>query len=241
VRDGPCHLPAVPPCFRIHTPVDSALWHLPVTVGAGAAYWQVVGRASTYDLVFGARLRSDGPPAAPAGLHHPPARWQAPIRRSASPSSPRGLTCYHAAHSGAMYAGRGTIRTEMATLIYLDNAATTRPHPSVVDAMAYETPLLTTRSPDHGPEIGYLDPGENGWMTDCLSEDYAAAINHLLSDADLRMRLVEGCRRTASRITLGNMVERFRWGVVSALEMAPRSGFCKTETAVGERPDQQEC
>jgi len=36
-----------------------------------------------------------------------------------------------------MYAGRGTIRTEMATLIYLDNAATTRPHPSVVDAMAY--------------------------------------------------------------------------------------------------------
>ena len=112
---------------------------------------------------------------------------------------------------------------------------------AIVDAMAYETPLLTTRSPDHGPEIGYLDPGENGWMTDCLSEDYAAAINHLLSDADLRMRLVEGCRRTASRITLGNMVERFRWGVVSALEMAPRSGFCKTETAVGERPDQQEC
>ena len=110
---------------------------------------------------------------------------------------------------------------------------------AIVDAMAYETPLLTTRSRDHGPEIGYLEPGENGWMTDCSIEDYAEAISRLLGDTDARVRLVEGCRRTASRITLGNMVERFRRGTVSALEMAPRSRFSKAETTVEESPDPQ--
>ena len=98
----------------------------------------------------------------------------------------------------------------------------------IVDSMAYEAPLLTTRSHDHGPEIGYLEPGENGWVTDSSIADYAAAMAWLLEDSHTRLRLIHGCRKSASRITMSNMVERFRDGVNRALEMAP---FCMESRA----------
>ena len=106
---------------------------------------------------------------------------------------------------------------------------------AIVDAMAYETPLLTTRSRDHGPEIGYLEQGENGWMTDCSIEDYADAIGLLLRDHDTRGRLAQGCRRTATQITLANMVERFRQGVRSALQMPPLGISAEADAAFCEQ------
>ena len=91
---------------------------------------------------------------------------------------------------------------------------------AVVDAFAHECPLVTTRTAGHGPEIDYLIDGVNGLLTEESVAGVAGGIRALLTDAELRRRLQQGCREHAARITLENMVEQFAQGVGAALHPA---------------------
>lgn len=92
---------------------------------------------------------------------------------------------------------------------------------TILDAFALETPLVTTRLPDHGPEIEYLRQEHNGIMTENTLEAYVDGAVRVLSSVELRDRLKAGCRESADHYTLQNMVRNFRGGVHGALEAAP--------------------
>ena len=89
---------------------------------------------------------------------------------------------------------------------------------TILDTFALETPLITTRLPDHGPEIEYLRPEQNGIMTENTVDAFVDGAVRVLSSAEVRERLKAGCRESAIHYTLQNMVRNFRGGVHGALE-----------------------
>jgi glycosyltransferase involved in cell wall biosynthesis len=94
---------------------------------------------------------------------------------------------------------------------------------AIVDAFVHQCPLVTTDIPGHGPEIEYLHNGLNGIMVANDVQSFARAITALLTDATHRRVLVEGCRETASHLTLDNMVNNFAAGVMRALSLPRRA------------------
>lgn len=93
----------------------------------------------------------------------------------------------------------------------------------VVDAFAHECPLVTTSTTGHGPEIEYLEDGVNGVIADDSIDDYIRSLVRVLTEDQLRLRLKQGCREAASRITIENMIDNFATGVLKALRM-PKIG-----------------
>jgi glycosyltransferase involved in cell wall biosynthesis len=89
---------------------------------------------------------------------------------------------------------------------------------TILDAFALETPLVTTRLPDHGPEIEYLVQEQNGIMTENTLDAYVEGAIRVLSSPPLRDKLKDGCRDSAAHYTLQNMVRNFQRGVHGALE-----------------------
>jgi L-malate glycosyltransferase len=90
----------------------------------------------------------------------------------------------------------------------------------ILDAFALETPLVTTSFPYHGPEFEYLRHGENGILTADNLDDYVSGVIAAVSCGDLRTKLQEGCRRSASHYTVENMIGNFVAGTENALEAA---------------------
>lgn len=90
----------------------------------------------------------------------------------------------------------------------------------ILDTFTLETPLVTTRTPLHSPEIEYLENGVNGVMVDDATNSklYADAVTRLLNDKTARQKLVTGCRKASQLYTVENMVERFTQGILKALE-----------------------
>ncbi|RMG26295.1 MAG: glycosyltransferase [Bacteroidetes bacterium] len=89
----------------------------------------------------------------------------------------------------------------------------------ILDAFAFETPIITTRYPYHSPEIEYLAHGENGMMCEQHIEEYASCVVQVLSNTALRSRLIAGCRRAAATYTIENMASNFAKGVLQCLEL----------------------
>jgi glycosyltransferase involved in cell wall biosynthesis len=90
----------------------------------------------------------------------------------------------------------------------------------VMDAFAYEVPLVTTAVPLHGPEIQYLESGVNGVMVDTIDDRraYADKVVDLLTHDDSNLEpLRAGCRLARERYTVESMVENFTCGVIDAL------------------------
>lgn len=92
---------------------------------------------------------------------------------------------------------------------------------SVLDAFAYEVPMVTTAVPYHSPEIQYLAHGENGIVVDEVDDRaaYAEAVIRLLTDDVERNRLAANGRRASEVYTVENMAEKFSDGVLLALGM----------------------
>jgi glycosyltransferase involved in cell wall biosynthesis len=90
---------------------------------------------------------------------------------------------------------------------------------AVLDAFALELPMITTAVLNHSPEIEYLRNGDNGIIVADPSSAaaYADTVVHILADRDLLERLRAGCREAALKYTVGEMVERFRGGLIGAL------------------------
>ena len=86
----------------------------------------------------------------------------------------------------------------------------------IVDSFALETPIITTSNPFHGPEIDYLENGKNGYMTNDNIEEYSAKVVEILKDRSY-LKLIEGCKLSAEKITLEVMVDNFKEGILSCL------------------------
>lgn len=91
---------------------------------------------------------------------------------------------------------------------------------AILDSFAFCLPTITSNVSNHSPEVEYLRDGWNGLMVaDWESaQAYARAVDDYFRDRDLQDRLKRGCRESATRYTVDEMVERFRSGVLKGLQ-----------------------
>jgi glycosyltransferase involved in cell wall biosynthesis len=88
---------------------------------------------------------------------------------------------------------------------------------AVIDSFVFGVPLVTTNGESHGPEIDYLESSRNGIMTANNVADYSSAIIRLLRDEQYRSNLIDGCKQSAGKYTMGKMVDNFYGGLRNAL------------------------
>lgn len=91
---------------------------------------------------------------------------------------------------------------------------------AIIDCLAMGLPLITMKNSLHSPEIEYLHTRENGVMVDSQDDPkiYAQAVIDLLNDENERLKLVEGCKTSASKYTIENMANNFACGIQLALD-----------------------
>lgn len=89
----------------------------------------------------------------------------------------------------------------------------------VVDAFAFQTPIVTTEFTSHSHEFDYLDDGVNARILgpDASAIELGAAVSAILRDEELLHILMKGCKESGTVYTLEAMVERFHDGVLGAL------------------------
>lgn len=87
----------------------------------------------------------------------------------------------------------------------------------IVDSFAMETPIVTTSNTFHGPEIDYLDNGKNGIVTNDNIDDYSLKVVETLKNESY-LKLIDGCKLAAEKITLEVMVDNFKNGILSCLK-----------------------
>ena len=88
---------------------------------------------------------------------------------------------------------------------------------NILDAFIAGTPLVTMRSAKHGPEIGFLDDGVNGWLIDDDVDDYVACLVALMADPAALAAAQQAALRAAEEYTVERMAERFVAGMRAAL------------------------
>lgn len=90
---------------------------------------------------------------------------------------------------------------------------------AILDGSALSVPMVTTAYPFHGPEIAYLESGENGLMVGDWQNvaAYADAVVSVLCDSRLQAKLAAGARKMADAYTIERMVKCFSDGVLAAL------------------------
>jgi glycosyltransferase involved in cell wall biosynthesis len=90
---------------------------------------------------------------------------------------------------------------------------------AILDTFATMTPMVTTEYPFHSPEIEYLKNKENGLMTQDDVALYAKeVINLLINDQDLD-KLKMGCLESSSLYSTEKMVQNFKNGIVTCLDL----------------------
>lgn len=87
----------------------------------------------------------------------------------------------------------------------------------VLDSFALETPIITTHSEFHGPEIEYLESGINGYITENDIEVFSNRVIDLLKENEY-LELINGCKISAKKYTVEAMVSNFTKGVIACLE-----------------------
>lgn len=86
----------------------------------------------------------------------------------------------------------------------------------ILDSFALETPIITTYDKSHGPEIEYLENGKNGIITENSLEAYSRTVIEILK-TDKYLDLINGCRNSANKYTIQEMVENFKRGILQCL------------------------
>ncbi len=89
----------------------------------------------------------------------------------------------------------------------------------ILDSFALGVPIITTETHLHGPEIDYLNHGENGLLVRCGDDAnlYADAVCDLMREPARLEFLRNGALAAASQHSIENMVENFTEGVLSVL------------------------
>jgi len=89
----------------------------------------------------------------------------------------------------------------------------------ILDSFAMETPIITTEHPFHSPEIEYLENDKNGVITKYELDDYTQAVIDVLKTKRY-LALVEAGKLSSEEYTVQNMVENFKNGILSCLNIA---------------------
>ncbi len=90
----------------------------------------------------------------------------------------------------------------------------------VIESFATETPMITEDLDYHSHEVAYLDDDNAVVLpAGAAADDYAAAVERLMTDAREAARLQAGCRVASQRYTLETMVGNFADGVTGALAL----------------------
>ncbi|ASJ74540.1 glycosyltransferase family 4 protein [Granulosicoccus antarcticus] len=85
-----------------------------------------------------------------------------------------------------------------------------------IDSFHYAIPIITTRCDNHGPEVAYLENGDNALILDSKGdvESYTSLLRQFLESAELSEQLREGCRRSANRYTIQDTASKIVDGVL---------------------------
>lgn len=84
---------------------------------------------------------------------------------------------------------------------------------AVTDAFASALPLATTDNGMHGPEISYLEHGNNGLITNPVVGEYVDSITGLLSDSGLLLEAKAKASDEGMRYSAENMAGEFAKGI----------------------------
>jgi glycosyltransferase involved in cell wall biosynthesis len=90
---------------------------------------------------------------------------------------------------------------------------------AILDSFSLGVPLVTTKNPDQAPELDYLIDGVNGILVQggITPIHYAKVVSDLLVNENKLHDLVNGCRESAKKYTIENMVNNFSEGIIKAI------------------------
>lgn len=87
----------------------------------------------------------------------------------------------------------------------------------ILDSFAAGLPFVTSNFAGHGPEIAYLDDGENGLMLPLQIDQFQAGLIRLLNSPSELARLRLNAKASGARYTIENMVENATAGILNCL------------------------
>ncbi|MGH1489331.1 MAG: glycosyltransferase [Acidimicrobiales bacterium] len=88
----------------------------------------------------------------------------------------------------------------------------------VIETFATGSPMVTADIDYHSHEVSYLDDGNSVMLpADASADDFAAAVERLMTDPEELARLQAGCAAAAEVFTLQAMVGNFADGIADAL------------------------
>ncbi len=90
---------------------------------------------------------------------------------------------------------------------------------AILDSFAFETPIVTTKYPFHGPELEYLIPGKNGIITENKISCYIDSVVDLLKDKAKIREITENCIKEIERYSNERMVDNFTDGIKKLIAM----------------------
>lgn len=86
-----------------------------------------------------------------------------------------------------------------------------------LDSLVAGRPIVTLASSLHGPEFGYLEPGQTCVVADGV-EDAARTVVRLLREREELLTMQGRCRRASEEYSVENMARRFEDGLNAAIE-----------------------
>jgi glycosyltransferase involved in cell wall biosynthesis len=86
-----------------------------------------------------------------------------------------------------------------------------------LDSLVLGKPIVTMHANAHGPEMEYLEHGEDALITPDGVEAYAQVLSHLLMDPPRLRAMQQACLAKAEQYTIEAMIARVHQGVLSAL------------------------
>lgn len=90
---------------------------------------------------------------------------------------------------------------------------------AILDSFAFETPIITTKYPFHGPELEYLVDGQNGIITENTKSCYIDAVEELLKNKEKMQQITENCIEEIGRYSNERMVANFMDGIKKLIGM----------------------
>ncbi|EAW38399.1 glycosyltransferase family 4 protein [Lyngbya sp. PCC 8106] len=88
---------------------------------------------------------------------------------------------------------------------------------AILDAFVAGVPVVTTDIPIHSPEIEYLIPEINGFVTEHNQQEYAHKVINLLLDEQGLTQLKSGALDSSKHYNVETMVNNFKEGILKAL------------------------
>ncbi|SMC23061.1 Glycosyltransferase involved in cell wall bisynthesis [Andreprevotia lacus DSM 23236] len=117
------------------------------------------------------------------------------------------------AYLGAVHGARKAACFKLARVLLCPGAVGL----NILDSFIAGTPLLTMKSAMHGPEIGFLEHSQNGYLINDSDDEYVAQVDQLISQPAELARVRHGALLAANEYTVDRMAERFVEGLRAAL------------------------